>query len=147
MIKAGRKIMRCRLAFVFSLIVILVPTILYGNEKAEALIEKYRVAHEARDVEALKAFVYWEGASDRTREIIEQRLIRHLNLEINIIEFRPLTGEEKFKNPGYRPNLKPAGWLAMFFEPPKGDSRFFGKSFVVGEKDGEYLIIMAEPAR
>ena len=146
MIRTGGKLIRCRLAFAFAFIVVLVPTILYGTEKGEALVERYRAAHEARDVEALKALVYWEGASDRTREIIEQRLIRHLNLEIKIIEFRPLTGEEKFENLGYRPNLEPAGWLAMFFEPPKGDSRFFSKSFIVGEKEGEYLITVAETA-
>ncbi len=99
-----------------------------------------------RDVEALKALVHWEGGSERTREIIEQRLIRHLNLEIKTIEFRQLTGDEEFENLGYRPNLEPAGWLAMFFKPPRGDSRFFGKSFVVGEDDGEYFITVAEPA-
>ena len=67
-------------------------------------------------------------------------------IQIKSIEFRPLTGDENFENSGYRPNLEPAGWLAMFFEPPAGDSRFFGKSFIVGEKDGEYLITLAEPA-
>jgi len=147
MIRAEGKQMRCRLAFALALIVVLVPTILYGNKKGEALVERYRAAHMARDVEALKALVYWEGASDRTREIIEQRLIRHLNLEIKIIEFRPLTGEDKFENLGYRPNLEPVCWLAMFFEPPDGDSRFFSKSFIVGKKDGKYLITVAEPAR
>lgn len=139
--------MRCRLAFAIVLLVNLVPTILHGTEKGEALVEKYRAAHEARDVEALKALVYWDGATDRTHEIIEQRLIRHLNLKIKSVEFRPLTGDENFENFAFRPNLEPAGWLAMFFEPPAEDSRFFGKSFVVGEKDGEYLITIAEPAR
>ena len=145
--RAGGKLIRCRVAFAFVLMVALVPTILHGTEKGETLVEKYRAAHEARDVEALKALVYWEGASERTREIIEQRLIRHLNLKIKSIEIRPLTSDENFENLGYRPNLEPAGWLAMFFEPPKGDSRFFGKSFIVGEKEGEYLITVAEPAR
>lgn len=139
--------MRCPVTFVFVLIMALVPTILLGSEKGEALVEKYRAAHEARDVEALKALVHWEGGSERTREIIEHRLIRHLNLKIKSIEFRPLTGDENFENFGCRPNLEPAGWLAMFFEPPAEDSRFFGKSFVVGEKDEEYLITVAEPAR
>lgn len=139
--------MRCWLTFVFLLILALVPPILHGSEKGEALVEKYRAAHEARDVEALKALVNWENGSERTREIIEHRLILHLNLKIKSIEFRPLTGDEKFENFGYRPNLEPAGWLAMFFEPPAGDSRFFGKSFVVGEKHGEYFITLAEPTR
>jgi hypothetical protein len=145
--RAGEMLMRCQVAFAFMLILALVPTILHGTEKGETLVEKYRAAHEARDVGALKALVYWEGASERTREIIEQRLIRHLNLVIKSIEFIPLTDDKNFENFGYRPNLEPAGWLAMFFEPPNGDSRFFGKSFIVGEKQGEYLITVAEPAR
>ena len=136
-----------RVAFTILLIVTLVPTILYGNEKEKALVDRYRAAHEARDVRALKALVYWEGVSERTREIIEKRLISHLNLKIKSIEFRPLTGDENFENFGYRPNLEPEGWLAMFFEPPKEDSRFFGKSFVVGEREGKYLITVAEPLR
>ena len=136
-----------RVAFTIVLIVTLVPTILYGNEKGKALVDSYRAAHEARDVRALNALVYWEGASERTREIIEKRLISHLSLKIKSIEFRPLTGDENFENFGYRPNLEPAGWLAMFFEPPKEDSRFFGKSFVVCEREGKYLITVAEPLR
>lgn len=102
--------MRCPLAFVFSLTIVLLPTILYGTEKKEALVERYRAAHEAREVEALKALVYWEGASDHTREVIEQRLIRHLNLEIKIIKFRPLTGDENFGNFGYRPINRSRSW-------------------------------------
>lgn len=70
-----------------------------------------------------------------------------MNLEIKRIEFRPLTNDEEFEKFGYRPNLEPAGWLAMFFKPPNEGSRFFGKSIVVGEQDGEYFIIVAEPAR
>ncbi len=129
------------------LILALVPPILHGSEKGEALVEKYKAAHEARDVDALKALVNWKGGSERTREIIEHRLALHLNLKIKSIEFRPLTGDENFENFGYRPNLEPAGWLVMFFEPPSGDSRFSGKSFVVGEKHGEYFITLAEPTR
>lgn len=128
------------------LFVALEPTVLYGAEKGEKLVEKYSAAHEVRDVEALRALVYWEGASERTREIIEQRLILHLNLEIESIEFRPLAGDEEFEKFGYRPNLEAVGWLAIFFVPPKGDSRFFGKSFVIGESDGKYHITVAEPA-
>ncbi len=144
--RVGRKAITFRVSYALVLIVTLVPTFLHGAEKGEALVEKYRAAHEARDVEALKALVHWEGGSERTREIIEQRLIRHLNLEIKSIEFRQLTGDEEFENLGYRPNLEPAGWLVMFFKPPREDSRFFGKSFVVGEDDGEYFITVAEPA-
>jgi hypothetical protein len=144
--RTSRIALTARAAFALVSIVSIVPTFLHGAEKGQVLVEKYGAAHEARYVEALKALVYWEGSSKRTREIIEQRLVRHLNLEIKRIEFRPLSGDEEFDNRGYRPNLKPVGWLAIFFKPPKGDSRFFSKSFVVGEKDGGYIITVAEPA-
>lgn len=139
--------MTFRLLCALLCVVALESTALYGAEHGERLVEKYRAAHEIRDVEALKALVYWEGGSERTREMIEQRLVLHLNLEIDSIEFRPRTGGEEFELSGYRPNLEPVGWLVIVFEPPKRDSRFFGKSFVVGEKDGEYMITVAEPAR
>ena len=133
--------------FVLLVIVMLSPIFVHGANKGDALVDKYRTAHESKDVEALKAIVHWEGGSDRTREIIEQRLTLHLNLEIQSIEFRSLSGDEEFDKFGYRPNLLPVGWLAIFFEPPKEDSRLFAKSFVVGEKNGEYFICIAEPAR
>ncbi len=143
--RIATKVMTLHLSYALMVIVALAPTCLYGADKGEALVEKYHIAHQSKDVEALKVLVYWKGGSERTSEIIEQRLILHLNLEIESIEFRPLIGGEEFDKLGYRPNLKPVGWLAMFFKPPKEDSRFFAKSFVVGEKDGEYFITIAEP--
>jgi hypothetical protein len=145
--RTGRMAMKSLVAFAVVLILAIVPAFLYGAEKGEALLERYRAAHEAGDVEALKALVCWEGGSNRTREILEQRQILHLNLEIDNNELRPLTGDEEFEKLGYRPNLQPAGWLVISFKPPRGDSRFLGKSFVVGEKNDEYLITVAAPTR
>ncbi|MBT8351487.1 MAG: hypothetical protein KJO26_09685, partial [Deltaproteobacteria bacterium] len=70
------------------------PMFVYGANKDDVLVEKYRIAHESRDFEALKAIVHWEGASERTHEIIEQRLALHLTLKIMSIEVRPLSGDE-----------------------------------------------------
>jgi len=128
-----------------AVILISLPAFLQGADKGTVLVEQYRLAHEAKDPEALRKLVYWEGSSERTREIIGQRLIRYLDLRIKKIAFRPLTGEENFENLGYRPNIEPVGWLAIFFIPPEQDSRFFGKSFVVGEKNGKYWITVAVP--
>lgn len=146
MVRIGTKALPLHFSYVLLVILMFSPMFVYGANKDDVLVEKYRIAHESRDVEALKAIVHWEGASERTREIIEQRLALHLNLEIISIEFRPLSGDEEFDKLGYRPNLIPVGWLAIFFEPPKEDSRLFAKSFVVGEKSGEYFISIAEPA-
>jgi hypothetical protein len=90
--------------------------------------------------------VHWEGANERTREIVESRLRQYLGYRIEEIELRPLSGDEAFASSGYRPNLKPVGWLAMTFESPIGeDSRILGQVFVVGEKDGNPLITVAVP--
>ncbi|MFW2366534.1 MAG: hypothetical protein ACN4GW_08965 [Desulforhopalus sp.] len=144
--RIGTKVMPLHLSYILFVIVMLAPTFVYGANKGEALVDKYRVAHQSRDVKALKALVHWAGGTERTQEIIEQRLNLHLNLKIRKIEIRSLSGDEEFDKLGYRPNLVPVGWLTIFFEPPQEDSRLFAKSFVVGEKDGEYFISIAEPA-
>ena len=133
--------------FALNALAVLAPATLLAADQAETLIQEYRVAHEAQDIAALMDLVHWEDASGRTRKMIEQRLALHLELEIDNIEFRPLTGDENFQKLGFRPNLEPVGWLAMFFKPPKDNSRFFAKSFVIGEKDGLYLITIARPDR
>ncbi len=144
--RVGRKAITFRVSYALVLIVTLVPTFLHGAEKGETFVEKYRAAHEARDVEALKALVHWKGASERTRETIEQRLIRHLDRKIKSIEIRPLTSDKKFETHAYRPTLEPAGWLLISFKPQRGDSNRLSAFFVVGEDDGEYFITVAEPA-
>ena len=132
---------------VLALILAAMPAALYGAGSAQALVAQYQAAQQEGDIEALKRLVFWDGATQYTRETIEKRLTRHLDLEIKRIEFRPLTGDENFDTPRYHPNLKPVGWLVIFFRPPDGDSRFIGESFVVGEKNGEYFITVARRTR
>ena len=55
--RTGRMAMKSLVASALVLIVAIVPTYLHGAEKAQELVENYSAAHEARDVEALKALV------------------------------------------------------------------------------------------
>ena len=115
------------------------------DARARELVDRYRAAHEAGDLDALKALVHWGDSTEDTRERIEIRLARGLGLEIRSIEFRPLTGSEDFEVGEYGPGLEVAGWLAVIFVPPPEDARFFGVAFVVGELDGGLALCVAEP--
>ena len=53
-------------------------------------MRKYRQAHEAGDLQALMALVYWEGSTERTRELIVKKLKKYLGYSIKEIEVRPL---------------------------------------------------------
>jgi len=115
-----------------------------ADELGDALAEEYRTAHDASDVDALKALVCWEGATDRTRETITERLARHNGRQVESIEFRELSGTVQFELGGYMPNLKPVGWLVVYFEHDPYDTRVFSTFFVVGELEGRYMIAVAE---
>lgn len=115
---------------------------------AERLAEEYRSAHRAGDLAALQSLVYWEGASDRTREKITARLQKYFGHSIEAIEFRPLRADHTINLPsGYAPNLEPLGYLAIEFRDPADEYRFRGVSFVVGEHNGAYLITVARRQR
>jgi len=116
----------------------------HADELGDALAASYRAAHEAGDVEALKALVDWEGANESTREKIIERLNRYIGRPVETIEFQELSGPERAELSGYMPNLKPVGILVMYFEHDPEDTRLFTMIFVVGERDGRYLITITK---
>jgi len=116
----------------------------HADELGDALAGDFRCAHDSKDVERLKSLVYWEGATESTREKITERLTRHIGRKVETIEFRELSGSERFEVGGYMPNLKPVGWLVVYFEHDPYDTRIFSTFFVVGELDGTYMITVAE---
>ena len=111
---------------------------------ADRLIARYRAAHEADDLHALAALVVRDGADEGARERVLDQFERVRGLEIRDVQFVPLTGDTGFDPGRYRSNLEPVGWLAASFVTPPEDSRAFHAIFVVGERDGEYRIAVAE---
>ena len=135
-------------SFLCSLLLAMTVAVGVAADPADRLAEQYRSAHRAGDLAALQGLVYWEGASDRTREMITDRLQKHFGHDIEVIEFRPLRADHTINLPaGYAPNLKPLGYLAIEFHDPADEYRFRGVSFVVGEHNGVYLITVARRQR
>ena len=134
--------------FLLALVLTLSVPLAVAAELADRLAEQYRTAHRARDLAALQGLVYWQGASERTREMITDRLQKHFGHDIEAIEFRPLQADHTINLPaGYAPNLEPLGYLAIEFRDPTDEYRFRGVSFVVGEHNGAYLITVARRQR
>ena len=134
----------CFFALFISLCLGLCISVAHASDPSKLLVEAYRTFHTQKDLEALKSLVFWEESAESTHAAIEERLAMHLELAIDMIEFRPLSGTEKFGPDGYQPNLPPVGYLVMtFVSPLQEDSRYLGKFFVVGERDGCYWISMA----
>ena len=133
-------------ACVLAVMSLLAGAGVFAEQGSDSLAQRYREAHEAGDLQALEALVNWEGATERTRDMIESRLRRFLGRPIRSIEMRAATGSEQFASQRFRPNLKPVGWLVISFEPTADDAWSRGLVFVVGEQDGERLITVAVPS-
>ena len=86
-----------------------------GSGKSDLLIHRYRWAHDAADMEALKQIVYWEGATESIYELNRVRLLEGIILPIKEVAFRPLKGLISFDTQ-YKANLEPIGWLSITFE-------------------------------
>jgi hypothetical protein len=131
--------------FCLIIFILMIATSAFGFGKSDILIQRYRGAHDAADLEALKQLVFWEGATESTIELITARLQEGIKLPIKEVIFRPLKESMSFDTQGYKTNLEPIGRLAITLEDRSAEKKLVSKTFMVGEKDGQFLITVARP--
>jgi hypothetical protein len=128
-----------RFCLIISIFLFTATAFAFGQ--ADILVKRYSEAHNAGNFEALQELVYWEGATDMTRENVVKRLKMGLEHPIKQIKFSPATNSDQFSTKAFEPNLEPVGRLVITIESPDGETE---KSFIVGEHDGEYMISVAK---
>lgn len=122
-----------------------------GAGSPEELATRYRQAHEARDLEALHHLVCWDRVDEATRGSVERQIEKELGRAIEVVRVEPLSEDFELEytldGVTYRPNLEPLRRLRIEFSPAKeGEpSASPSMSFLVGERDGTYLITTAAP--
>ncbi|MFQ5904636.1 MAG: hypothetical protein ACE5JO_13205 [Candidatus Binatia bacterium] len=88
---------------------------------------------------------------ERTRKSFERHTQADFGLAIREIVFEELSEDKVLEYTlggiTYRPNLRPMGRMRVKFSPAKGTGqiRATSTSYLVGIKDGTYLIVLAAP--
>lgn len=122
-----------------------------GAQTPQELAGRYAEAHEAHDLEALRRLVCWDRVSASTRASIERQIETELDRDIAAVRLEELSGDFELEyaldGVTYRPNLEPVRRLRIEFAPvAEGQpSRSTSMSFLVGVKDGAYLITAVAP--
>jgi hypothetical protein len=122
-----------------------------GAGSPDELATRYQQAHEAQDLDALRSLVCWDRVDEATRDSVERQIEKELGRPIEAVRVEPLSEgfelEYTLGGVTYRPNLEPVRRIRIEFTvPEEGDpSVSTSMSFLVGERDGAYLITTAAP--
>jgi hypothetical protein len=123
-------------------------------ESPDELAARYQEAHEAGDLDALRALVFWEGVDELTRSSVERQIEKELGRGIESVRVESLSEgfalEYTLDGVTYRPNLAPVRRLRIEFtqseESEEGETITSASiSFLVGEREGAYLITASAP--
>jgi hypothetical protein len=117
------------------------------SPKAQKLIAAFKAAYENKDVDALMSLVHWKDVTTQTRNGIRRSFEDILKAPIDNVFIVPVPKDQVLEythgSITYRINLKPVGWLRVFYK--KNQQGVTTTSYMVGEKDGRYLIATAAP--
>lgn len=120
-----------------------------GAVSEEQLATLYKRYFEAKDVEKLKALVYWSGVQPSDRESFARSLEFDLKYQLQDVRLVPLQRGEKLEysrnGVTFRPTLTPVGRLIATYKGA-GTTRSVSTSYLVGRKEGRYFITLASPA-
>jgi hypothetical protein len=122
-----------------------------GPGSPDELATRYQQAHEAQDLDALRGLVCWDRVDEVTRASVERQIEKELGRSIEAVRVEPLSEgfelEYTLDGVTYRPNLTPVRRIRIEFTmPEKGEPNLStSMSFLVGERDGTYLITTAAP--
>ena len=114
----------------------------------EELGQKVKHAYAKGDLDALCELVCWDGVDPATRVRFEQTAAVGFEKELIAVEADSILAteiiEEVHDGVQYRPNMRPVGRLLLRFreDQPPPDL----ESYVVGVKEGVYLISSFSPA-
>ncbi len=124
------------------------PAFTTGRTQAQ-LIDEYKQAHDARDIDAMMKLVYWGETANDDHSMKRNVFIADFDSEITSVTIEPLKADAllEYTRNGvtWRPTLPPIGWLTITFEV--GESGNAGTSVLVAEKDGSHHIVFAAPSR
>jgi hypothetical protein len=122
-------------------------------KSAEELARRYRSAHAARNVEAVKRLFYWGASTAASRELVSTFITQDVAHDIKTVSVVPLepTDVTQYTQGGvvYRMTLAPTAKLRIDFVPRRANGGQYNSeqtTYFIGERSGEYWLLTAEPA-
>lgn len=121
---------------------------------ADELAERYRQAHSHKDVEAIKRLFYWGASTDKTRTLVASFISQDVAHAIRGVSVKPLDPKDvtEYTQDGirYRTTLPATAKIVIDFLPRSergGTYKSEQTSYFIGERNGEYWLVTAEPSR
>jgi len=126
----------------------------FAGDGWKGIEQRYVVAHDKGSLKGLNELVCWDGVPESVRGSVERSFSSDLQRVVSRVTHKPIAEDDitEYEHGGihYRPNLEPVGWLVISFEPVE-DARTRGypnsTSYMVGIKDGTYMITTAVPVQ
>ena len=140
------------LAAISVIIVSSTPRVAASQAGAEQLKKSFRVAHDRRDADAIERLFFWGSSDSATRNSTDRAIRADFGMSIKSIAIEPLAQHEMLSytlhGASYRPSLPPIGHLKVTFQPPaSGLVTSQSTSYLVGVRNGVYLLVTAVPER
>ena len=118
-----------------------------GEMTRQEFVVKFRAALEKRDVDAILGFWCWDGTKEKDRLPIRRSVEADFANTIVDVRVEPMKDGQllqyTLKGITYRPNLKPLGNLVVEFEKTGSAVQATSTSYLLGQKNGTYLIATA----
>lgn len=115
------------------------------------LASAFQKAHESQDYSKIEKLIYFKGVEQKTIDGTARLIKRDFANKIKKCFVTDLPKDKRTEyrlyNRLYRANLKPVGILRVEFESndPSATQQHIASTYLVGEKDGTYLITLAVP--
>ncbi len=124
------------------------PAFTTGRTQAQ-LIDEYKQAHDARDIDAMMKLVYWGPAAADDHTMERDVFTNDFDSEIQSVTIEPIeagaTLEYTREGITWGPTLPPIGRLTIKFKVEESGNA--GTSVLVAEKDGSHHIVFAAPTK
>ena len=130
------------------MIFLFISNVVAGEKKIstpQELSEKYKVAHEARDYDAISALINWDGARKPMRKKVEVYTTATFGLKIdNILVEEIIDGKFSKYSMGAKelqPNLPVSHIMKVHFDVDTNDDALKDTVvYLIGKKDADYMI-------
>ena len=118
----------------------------------EQLAERYRRAHDAHDIRAIKGLFYWGASTERTRTLVGSFIEQDVSNLVRKVSVVGLDSSDHFQyiqdGVAYRTTLPPTAKLRIDFLPRSARGGTYKSEqtyYFIGARNGDFWLLTAEP--
>ncbi|HVE32076.1 MAG TPA: hypothetical protein VNC18_00840 [Gemmatimonadaceae bacterium] len=118
----------------------------------EQLADRYRRAHAAHNVQAIKGLFYWGASTDRTRTLVGSFIEQDVSNAVRQVSVVGLDSSDRFRytqdGVAFRTTLPPTAKLRIDFLPRSARGGTYKSEqtyYFIGARNGDFWLLTAEP--